>query len=55
MKTASWVITDKQGRAVFETFSERTAQAVNRANYDMWPALQYLQNLNRKIKLEATK
>jgi hypothetical protein len=57
MKTASWIIVNKATRqAVFETFNENTAKAVNTHLYEALPALpalQYLQQLNRSIK-EAT-
>ena len=54
MKTASWIIVNKATRqAVFETFNENTAKAVNAKLYEALPALQYLQALNRSIK-EAT-
>jgi len=51
MKTASWIIVNKATRqAVFETFNENTAKAVNTKLYEALPALQYLQALNRSIK-----
>ena len=51
MKTASWVIINKATRvAVFETFNENTAKAVNTRLYEALPILQYLQQLNRAIK-----
>jgi hypothetical protein len=51
MKTASWIIINKATRqAVFETFNENTAKAVNTRLYEAIPALQYLQQLNRSIK-----
>jgi hypothetical protein len=51
MKTASWIIVNKATRqAVFETFNENTAKAVNTRLYEAIPALQYLQQLNRNIK-----
>ncbi len=55
MKTSSWIIVNKATRAaVFETFNENTAKAVNVKLYEAIPALQYLQQLNRTIK-EAQK
>lgn len=55
MKTSSWIIVNKATRAaVFETFNENTAKAVNTRLYEAIPALQYLQQLNRSIK-EAQK
>ena len=51
MSTASWVIINKATRqAVFETFNENTAKAVNTRLYEAVPILQYLQQLNRSIK-----
>jgi hypothetical protein len=55
MKTASWIVIDKAtGEAVLETFEQSTADAINRDKFDVLPALQYLQQLNRNIK-EAQK
>lgn len=49
MKIASWVIVNKATRqAVFETFNENTARAVNPRLYEAVPILQYLQSLNKK-------
>jgi hypothetical protein len=51
MSTASWVIINKTTRqAVFETFNENTAKAVNTRLYEAVPILEYLQQLNRSIK-----
>ena len=51
MKTASWIIVNKATReAVFETFNENTAKAVNLKLYEAIPALQYLQQLNAAIR-----
>jgi hypothetical protein len=51
MKTASWIIVNKATRvAVFETFNENTAKAVNTRLYEAVPILEYLQQLNRAIK-----
>jgi hypothetical protein len=53
MKPASWIIVNKATRfAVFETFNENTAKAVNGKLYEAVPALQYLQQLNERIKNE---
>lgn len=50
MKTASWIIVDKQTReAVMETFDKVTADAINRDKFDVLPALEYLQQLNRSL------
>lgn len=48
MKTASWVIVNRvTGAAVFETFNENTAKAINERLYRAVPILEYLQSLNR--------
>ena len=48
MKTASWVIINiATGKAVFETFNENTAKAVNTKLYRAIPILEYLQSLNK--------
>jgi hypothetical protein len=50
MKTASWIIVDKQTReAVMVTFNQATADALNRDKFDVLPALEYLQQLNRSL------
>lgn len=49
MKTASWVIVNiATNQAVFETFNENTARAVNPRLYKAVPILEWLQSLNRK-------
>ena len=54
MKTASWVICNKETHeAVFETFNEKTAQAINTAKYEAVPILEYLQSLNRRVAQDA--
>ena len=54
MTTASWVIVSKEsGKAVFETFSRKTVDAVNLKKYEVLPILKYLNNLNRKIKANS--
>ena len=51
MKTASWIIVNKAtGQAVFETFNENTAKAINTRLYEAIPILEYLQQLNRSLK-----
>lgn len=51
MSTTSWVIINKATRqAVFETFNENTAKAVNTRLYEAVLILEYLQQLNRSIK-----
>lgn len=48
MKTASWVIVNKAtGFAIFETFNENTAKAINTQLYKAVPILEYLQSLNK--------
>jgi hypothetical protein len=50
MKSASWIIINKATReAVFETFNENTAKAINSRLYEAIPAHQYLQQLNAGI------
>jgi len=47
----SWIVTRKSdGVAVLETFERTVAEAINQEKYDVWTALSYLQNLNRKVK-----
>lgn len=49
MKIASWVIVNiATDQAVFETFNENTARAVNTRLYKAVPILEWLQSLNRK-------
>lgn len=49
--SSSWIIINKAtGNAVLETFSQRYAEAVNTERYQVVPVLEYLQELNRKIK-----
>ena len=51
MTTASWVIVNKAtGFAVFETFNENTARAINEKLYRAVPILEYLQSLNKAAK-----
>jgi hypothetical protein len=50
MKTASWIIVNRAtGAAVFETFNENTAKAINETLYRAIPALEYLQQLNARL------
>lgn len=54
MKTASWVILDKETRkGIYETFNEEMVNRLNRELYDAVPVLEYLQDLNRRIKAGA--
>jgi hypothetical protein len=49
--TQSWIITEKEsGKAVFETYNKKTADAVNTQKYNVTPAMEYLCNLNAQIK-----
>lgn len=54
MKPASWVVVSKAtGKAVFETFSQKTADAivgdpVSGATFDVVPIGEYLASLNRR-------
>ena len=52
--TASWIIIEKDtGKAVFEIFSEKTANTIrtkDSAVYKVVPILQYLQDFNRSVK-----
>lgn len=46
-KTASWVIVSLEtGKAIFETFEEKTAKRINLKKYKVVPILEYLQSLN---------
>ena len=50
MKTSSWIIVNRAtGVAVFETFNENTAKAINEKLYRAIPALEYLQQLNKAL------
>ena len=49
--TTSWVITNKAtGEVIMETFSEKTAKAVNTEKYVVTPILEHLVGLSRSIK-----
>ena len=48
---SSWVIVEKAtNKAIFETFSKKVANAINRRNYEVMPILAYLQSFNKGIK-----
>jgi len=50
LKTASWVIVNKAtNTAVFETFNENTAKAINQRLYKAVPILEWLQGSNRGL------
>ena len=47
----SWIIVSRAtGKPVLETFSSRTAEAVDRARYEVLTALQWLQRFNATVK-----
>lgn len=46
IKTASWVIVDKNGAAVLETHNKRIADTINTEKYRAVPILEYLCGLN---------
>ena len=48
----SYIITDKKGNAVFETFNKKVADKVNTDKYTVQTAYDYLCALNEKIKQE---
>lgn len=51
MKTASWVIVSLEtGKPVMETFSLKTARRVNTEKYRVVPILEWLVDLNRRIR-----
>lgn len=48
MKTASWIILDATNKPVYETFSEKEAEAFNRKReYRAVPIMEYLTSLNK--------
>lgn len=50
----SWVVSCKQtGKAIFETYSEDTANRINQSRYEVKTTYQHLTDLNKKIKLEG--
>lgn len=51
--TTSWVIiASADNRAIFETWSEKTAKAINTKKYKAIPIKEYLSTLNAQIKKE---
>ena len=48
----SYIITDKQGNAIFETWNYKTALAVNKDKFTVQTAYAYLCKLNETIKQE---
>jgi hypothetical protein len=52
MKISSWVVVRKSDKqAIFETFSKRTAAAINTERYTAVPILEYLVSINGREKL----
>jgi hypothetical protein len=50
-QTASWVIVEKATKkAICETFSYQTVEAINKLKYEAVPILEYLQSFNRGVK-----
>jgi hypothetical protein len=50
MIDASWIIEERAtGKPVLETFNFEAVQFVNLARYRVWPALAWLQEINRRI------
>ncbi len=48
LETASWVVVNREtGKAVFETFCRRVADAINLNRYEVVPIGEYLASLNR--------
>jgi len=53
-RTASWVIVDREtGEGVVELFDRALVDRINQKKYKAVPILEYLQNLNAKIKQES--
>ena len=51
--TASWVIVETAtNKAICETYSIRTVDAINKAKYKAVPILEYLQAFNKAVKNE---
>lgn len=52
--SASWVIRETaSGKVMFETFNKATADRINKRRYEAVPALQHLQELNRRDTLAS--
>lgn len=52
--TQSWIVQDRQtGRAVLETRSPDVANAINTHLYRVWPAMEWLQEINRTASPQA--
>jgi len=51
--TQSYIISSKKtGKAIFETFDKSVADKVNRENYHVLTALEYLQKFNKELREE---
>lgn len=50
----SWIIINRAtGNAILETFSEKYAKSINAEKYEVLTAIEYLVQLNEKIKKES--
>ena len=50
----SWVVVDLDGKAVLETFNPKLVAALNTNKYRAVPILEYLSELNAKIRAANT-
>jgi hypothetical protein len=56
MQPHSWIVTCKAtGKAIFETFSKKVADAVNRRNYNVETAHDYLCRFNAELQAASAK
>ena len=46
----SWIITDKKGNAIFETYNKKIANKINKKKYNVYTAYDYLVMFNKKIE-----
>lgn len=54
IKTTSWVVVNKTTRtAIFETFKQNVAKAINTEKYEALPIEDYLIELNTRIQVEG--
>lgn len=52
----TWIVVNKtDAKPVAEIFSKRIADKINREKYQVVPVLDYLSDLNRKIKNEVAR
>jgi hypothetical protein len=50
----SWVIVEiATGAVIFETYNPKVAAAINTRKYRAVPILEYLQNFNRRIRIDS--